>query len=191
MKFKDAQKLAVEKLSSQEFLNRIQNEDPSMLKQLDILKEINTLGYITLESQAGRKKRGLHYAEKWEYLIEERAYCKGYMLQDVAAKFIQQMAYETDKTAVMIPTVPNETDIPAETDIPLTTTTRVSSGKRWTETHMSMALPEAVDTMYHTHLHLNKREKAVLVFCWDTKWNRMANGEHGLFTDIIKVLKSI
>jgi hypothetical protein len=191
MKFKDAQKLAVEHLSSQEFLNRVQEEDSTMLKQLDILKKINSLGYITNDSQAGRRSTGLHYAEKWEMLIEERAYMYGYMMEDKATKFIEQMAYQTDKNAVMIPVCGDDIAVPSSMDLPLTTTTRVSTGKRWTHTHVSMVLPENVDTFYRKQLHINKREKAVIVFCWDTKWNRMADGPNGLFTDIVKVLNTL
>ena len=50
MKFKDAVTYAVKNFSSVTFINRIKEED---FKHLNILKEINKMGYITKESQAG------------------------------------------------------------------------------------------------------------------------------------------
>jgi hypothetical protein len=191
MKFKDVQKLAVEKFSSAEFLNSLQEEDPSMLKHMAALKEINRVGYLTLESQAGRKSTGLHYSEKWLYLIEERAYIRGYMMLEDASKFIQQMAYHTDKIVVMLPICCDDVIIPSSTDIPLTTTTRLNTGARSTTTHMSMAVPQSFDTMQRKMINLNKTEKTVMVFCWDPKWNRLADGPHGLFTEVMKILKTL
>ncbi len=191
MKFKDAQKLAVEKFSSAEFLNSLQEEDPSMLKYMEALKEMNRLGYLTVESQAGRKATGRHYLEKWPYVIEERAYIRGYMMLEDASKFIEQIAFNTDKNAVMIPICPDETEITSSTDIPLTTTTPLSTGTRTTSTHMSMAVPQSFDAIQRKMLHLNKSEKAVMIFCWDPKWNRLADGPHGLFTEVMKILKTL
>lgn len=191
MKFKEAQKHAVEKFSSAEFRAGLEEEDPTMLKHMETLKEINRLGYLTVESQAGRKSTGHHYLEKWPYLSEERAYIRGYMMLEDAAKFIEHMGYTTDKNAVMIPICCDNVDVPSSTDIPLTTTTRLSTGKRTSTTHMSMAVPQSVDTHQRKQLHLNKTEKAVLVFCWDPKWNRLADGPHGLFTEVVKILKKL
>jgi hypothetical protein len=55
MKFKDVQKNRIKIFDSPEFVKRIKDEDDKMLKYLDILKQINLYGFITLNSQAGKK----------------------------------------------------------------------------------------------------------------------------------------
>ncbi len=161
-----------------------------MIKHMESLKEMNRLGYLTAESQAGRKSTGRHYLEGYPYLIQERAYIRGYMMHEDAAKFIEEIAYHTDKNAVMIPICCDNINVPSSTDIPLTTVTHLSTRMRSTTTHMSMAVPQTVDTQQRKQLHLNKTENAFLVFCWDQKWNRPADGPFGLFTDVIKILRT-
>jgi len=53
MKFNAAQKKAVAKFDSPEFIENIKEEDSTMVKHLDILKEINECGLLTTNSQAG------------------------------------------------------------------------------------------------------------------------------------------
>ena len=55
MKFNAAQKKAVIKFDDPQFIANIKEEDPTMVKHLDILKKINENGYLTKNSQAGRK----------------------------------------------------------------------------------------------------------------------------------------
>lgn len=57
MKFNAAQKKAVSMFDNPEFIATIKKEDPTMIKHLDILKQINQYGYLTKNSQAGRKQR--------------------------------------------------------------------------------------------------------------------------------------
>ena len=65
------------------------------------------------------------------------------------------------------------------------------NGEIKTDTHMSSALPFSVWESYRKQLHINKNEKIVFIFCWDLKWCRNASGPAGLFTDVLKILKSI
>ena len=53
---------------------------------------------------------------------------------------------------------------------------------------MSVALPTAAGDHFKKMLNLNKTEKVVFIFCFDTKWCRLASGKNGLFTDISKNL---
>ncbi len=50
MKFNDVLVKRVEMFSKPEFIERVTDEDKTMLKHLDILKEINIHGFITNES---------------------------------------------------------------------------------------------------------------------------------------------
>ena len=51
MKFADAKKRALKMFDSPEFKKRIEEEDDTMLKQLAILREINSFGFLTLENR--------------------------------------------------------------------------------------------------------------------------------------------
>jgi hypothetical protein len=56
---------------------------------------------------------------------------------------------------------------------------------------MSTALPNGVFESYKKFLKINKSEKVVYLFCWDTQWNRLASNNNGLFKDMIKVLSKL
>jgi len=182
MKFKEAQSAAISMISSPEFIERIREEDDSMLNHLDLLKTMNQLGYITTESQAGNKKVGKSYE------IIERAYINGFMLESEAVKFIKNMAILTDKNAAHIPHCSNDIHLPASLDIPLTIVKK--DGTIAVHTHMSTALPISHWDQERKQAKLNKSDKIVYISCWDTKWNRDASSATGLFTDVIKILKS-
>ena len=187
MKFQEAQKEVLKTLSSKPFLDRIKEEDPNMVKYIPAFKEINAAGFLTINSQSGKQSRGkasVHTGKP--YVINERAYMEGFLKEDQAEQFIKNMALHTDKNAILI-TSCKEANIPPALDIPLTVTE--SAGNMTINTHMSTVLPETVMTVYRKQLHLNKSEKAVYVFCWDTKWNRAAMSKDGLFKDILRSLK--
>jgi len=188
MKFKDAIAKSLEMLSSPEFIERVKDEDDTMLKHLGILKTINQRGYITNESQAGRKSKGISFLNKKPYIMCERAFISGFMLEPHAVQFIKDISLLTDKTAMFIPFCHDDVYMPANLDIPLTTT--IQNKKTEVNTHSSSVLPRSVWESYRKQLHINKTEKIVFVFCWDSKWNRNASGSQGLFTDIAKILKN-
>ena len=98
MKFTDAQDKAVKMLSSKEFIERVKEEDETMLEHLDTLKNINKNGYITVNSQAGRKEKGKSFQTGKPYEMIERAYTIGFMQESKAAAFIKNMSF-TDKNA--------------------------------------------------------------------------------------------
>lgn len=189
MKFKDAITKSVEKLSSHEFIERVKEEDDTMLAHLDILKLINKNGYITNESQAGRKSSGISFFNKNPYTMCERAYISGFMLESKAEQFIKNISLDTDKIAMFIPFCKDDVYMPATLDIPLTIS--IQKTKTTINTHSASVLPHSVWEMYRKELNINKTEKIVFVFCVDLKWNRNASSSKGLFTDIVKILKKI
>ncbi len=175
MEFKEAQTKAVSMFSSPQFIDRIRDEDPSMVKHLDLLKSMNRLGYITTSSQAGKKN----------VEISERAYITGFMLEPDAVQFIKNMSLFTDKNAVFVPCCTDDTYVPASLDILLTIATRGSK----TTTHMSTTLPMSYWHQEREEANLNTTENVVYIFCWDTRWNRDASSATGLFTDVINTLR--
>jgi len=185
MIFKDAQSNAVLKFKSPEFITKISSEDSSMVEHLDILQKINKNGFITIESQAGKKI--INSKKKFE--IHERSYLQGFMLETDAIKFIKNINIFTDKVAVNIPLCENSVRLIPSLDIPLTITKR--DDNIIINTHTSMALPKNVWDMYIKEVKLNKNEKVVLLMCWDIKWNRNASSLTGLFTDVLNILENL
>jgi len=181
MKFKEAVERAVDMFENdKEFLERIIIEDPTMVKHLPILKEINRLGFLTTESQAGLRRKGK------DYEIHEKAYVCGFMQEKEAEEFIKKMGLHTDKNAIFVPTCCDDVIIPRNLDIPLTITKK--NGKISVDTHMSMAIPQSAENSFRKWVKLNKTEKAVYMYCWDSEWNRLASGKNGLFRDVIRCL---
>jgi hypothetical protein len=190
MKFADAKKKSIQMFESDDFKQRIREEDPTMIKHLDILKEINKYGYLTTESQAGRCRKGAKsYFDGKPYEIKERAYICGFIKKDTAEKFIKEMGINTDKNAVFIPICDDNIDIPRVLDIPLTIT--IQKDKTEVSTHTSAAIPKSYAEQLRKEKKLNKSEDVVYVVCWDTKWCRNASDKNGLFTDVLRILKRI
>lgn len=188
MKFNDALDHSIKMFSSSSFIQRIKDEDDKMLQHLNILKKINNLGYLTTESQAGLKRKGLRNDNK-HYEIFERAYLTGFMLEKNAIEFIKKMSIYTDKNTMFVPYCNNNVYVPGNLDIPLTIS-RINK-EITVETHTSAVLPEYVWDMYRKQAHINKSEKIVFIICWDSKWNRNASGRDGLFTDIVRILRKL
>jgi len=171
MKFNAAQKNAVSMFDNPEFIANIKEEDPTMVKHLDILKKINENGYLTKNSQAGRKSN--------QY---ERAYIQGFMTKPRAIEFLKRMNIETDKNAIYVSINEKEPIF----DIPLT----IEKNKKWeVVTHMSTTIPLRIWNQERKYLNLDAN--IVYIFCWDPKWNRNASNKNGLFTDVLNILKTI
>ena len=187
MKFVEAIKEARKKLSSDEFKNRIKEEDSKMVKFIPTFLELNKLGFLSTNSQAGHYKKGKSsYHTGKPYTVSERAYLEGFLPQKVAEKFITNMGLHTDKVAIFLPHC-EKVDIPPSLDVPLTILE--SEGKTTVATHTSTAIPTSFFEINRKEWKLNKSENVVMVFCWDPKWNRLASNKNGLFTDVIRILK--
>jgi len=170
MKFNSAQKKALIKFDNPEFIENIKEEDSTMVKHLDILKQINECGYLTTNSQAGRKIPTIY----------ERAYILGFMLKKDAIQFIKNMNIETDKNALYVSI---SIDADPKLDIPLTLENQKVI------THMSTSVPRRIWENERKQLDLD--DDIIYIFCWDPKWNRNASSKMGLFTDVLKILKLI
>jgi len=181
MKFNEAKAQAVALFNSAEFKERVQEEDASMLRQLTILQEINKHGFITVNSQAGAKTKGKHYETGKAYENMERAYLMGFMLETEAVLFIKNMGIKTDKNAVFVPVCSDDIKLPSALDIPLTITK--IGGVARVDTHFSSALPKSTFESFRKQAKLNKSEKVVFIFCWDSEW-----GRKGLFKDVLRIL---
>ena len=179
MKFEQVKENRIKMFDTPEFIERIKDEDERMLKYLNILKEINFYGFITLESQAGQTKKTKNY------VYNEKAYIIGFIEESKAEKFIKHLSLNTDKVAFLIYVVDNSYNIPARFDLPLTT----ENDK--IVTHMSTIIPRSVFDMYRKEIKINKSEKIVLIECLDPIFNRDAKKKDGLFVDVLKTLKSI
>ena len=184
MKFIEAKARAVALFNSDEFKERVNEEDASMLQQLAILQEINRNGFITVNSQAGTRTKGKHHTTGKAYENIERAYLMGFMLETEAPEFIKNMGLKTDKNAVFVPVCSDDIKLPSALDIPLTITK--SAGITRVDTHFSSALPKSAFDSFKKQVKLSKSEKVVFIFCWDSEWGRKE-----LFKDVVRILKSL
>ena len=162
MKFEQVKENRVKMFDTPDFIKRIKDEDNRMVKYLEILKEINLYGFITLESQAGQAKKTKNY------VYNEKAYIIGFIEESKAEKFIKYLSLNSDKVAFIIYVVDDSYDIPARYDIPLTT----ENDK--VITHMSTIIPQSLFDMYRKEIKINKSEKIVLIECLDPIFNRDA-----------------
>ena len=177
MQFNEAQINAIYKFTSADFIKRINDEDDTMLKHLDILQNINMKGFLTVQSQAGNK------IINKKYEIYEKAFIAGFMLEDIAIKFMKNFNIYTDKNCINIPYSNN---ISTSLDIPLTITNK--NGEINVDTHFPHVFTEEIWNYYRNELKLDKSEKIVFILCWDNKWNRNASDIDGLFIDAYKIL---
>ena len=189
MKFKEAQQYSMEYLSSPSFIERVKEEDPSMLEYLPILRQINKAGMITFNSQAGNKRKGISVLNHKPYVEIERAYLYGWMPESLAEKFILHLGVETDKQAVVVPMVPEGFEDKGKLNIPFTIV--IQDGKIENQTHGGYAMNESTWNMLRKESRISKSEKPVMIQCWDPKWNRKASRADGLFSDVLKVLRSL
>jgi hypothetical protein len=118
-------------LKSKDFIERVKDEDETMLRHLTILQKINEKGFLTTESQAGKKQIGKSDGNKYE--ISERAFMSGFMVEKKAIEFIKNINLKTDKNAVYVPYCADDVYVPSKLDIPLTITKK--NGKEEITTH--------------------------------------------------------
>jgi len=189
MKFQEAVLKSVTHLSSPEFEKRVEEEDPSMKKHVPILTEINSLGYITVNSQAGNHYNGINSETKKKYDHSEKAFLLGFMLQSTAAVFIEELALHTDKLAQVLHATTDKQilALPSALDLPLTMD-RISGN---VHSRMPNTVSGAQLDAWRKECHIDKTEKIVHVMCYDLQWNRNASGPGGLFKDVLRILKKI
>ena len=177
MNFKAAQKKAVDNFTNPEFIANIEEEEPNMVKQLDILKKINKHGYLTTNSQSGIKTEN----------YEERSFIIGFMLRKDAENFVHNMNMKTDKIALCV--VVSDTYADRKIDIPLTMENKKGIWKSFT--HMSTFVPFKYFNKEKQKIGLEPNTDVLYIFCLDPTWNRSASSKTGLFTDVLKILKTI
>jgi hypothetical protein len=152
--FAAAQARALRTLASHAFRQEREAEDPTMVQYIPVLSQINAAGFLTTESQAGRRSQGRLAAGRIDsgqpYEMWERAYVCGFMTATQGERFLQMINIVTDKVAQRVPVL----EAPREThgvthwerrwDLPLTVTF-VRHGTEWQEptitTHQSWARP--------------------------------------------------
>lgn len=188
MKFSQVQGRWIRRLSSKKFQDRIRREDPSMLENIEkFFLPINQLGFLTFDSQDGKQERGTSVLNGKPYLLTQRAYMMGFLKRSQAITFIKNMAIFTDKNAIVIPHgrfLKKDKQLDPALDLPLTIT-RID-GETRIDTHMSSAFSEEMFLQQLRELGLEEEEDIVIVFCWDSQWNR----KEKLFQDILRVLQA-
>ncbi len=153
---------------SDAFIAERESEDPAMIQHLDILKKINKHGYLTTNSQAGKKTGN----------DMEKAYITGVMLAEDAALFIKNMSVHTDKIVA-------EVVISEQDTLPIPVT--ISKNKKidvHTHLRFSMFKSEAAHEFKTLGITGSDRNKFVFVTCCDPVWGRVE-----LFDAVLEMLK--
>ncbi len=193
MSFDNAKKRLIEHFSSKHFFDKIEEEDPTMVKYIDAFKKIASYGFLSFNSQGGHNKKMQSDNHK-NYEMCERSFILGFMEKDNAEKFIKEMNLTTDKICIYIPKCDTD-DLPTLLDIPLTIVIKDNDVN--IHTHMSTAMPSNVWKHMKSEIFIdNDNDDVVMILCYDGKWNRngLMNGDiynNGLFIDVIKTLEWI
>ena len=202
MKFADAIKRSVEYLNSDEFKTREDAE--STLPAIQELVRVNTLGFLTTNSQQGVIEKGYNPDSKRYYEIRERAYLSGFLKADVAQAFLDWMNTYTDKIAFATRFEPGnafkklfwEGPRDATPTIPVTiqggTPTRGKVIQTFDAvTRTPLVMPESTLTFQKKEAHLNQSERVTYVEVIDPQYGRHAMSKRGgLFQDVVKALSS-
>ena len=109
------------------------------------------------------------------------------MLENDAKIFINNISINTDKIAINIEQ--NAINWDSQISIPLTIEKVNNKWKVFT--HMSTTVPPKYYWAQQTNLGINNSHKVLYILCFDPKWNRNASSKNGLFTDVLKILKTI
>ena len=181
MKFQEIIKQQLKLFDSNDFIKDRESEDETMLKHLEILKEINKNGFITTNSQAGNR----HKTDLIDH--QERSYLTGFMREKDAILFIKKMGIYTDKVVAEI----CETDISPICRIPVTILKYLKTDKISIETKIDFQLSKnkLKNELKHLNIELNKDEKIVWLECYDPIWLRNASDKDGLFSQVLYYLK--
>lgn len=174
MKFSEAQVACISKFSNLGFIEKIREEDETMVQYLPILKEINEHGYLTFCSQAGREDK--------EYKYKERAFIEGFIQRNMAQDIIEAISLETDKIAVSVPYC-EEFFTFADVGIPVT----IDNSQIYTRIYNGYDYYQWMEFREEVFLEDEDSCDIVLLSCYDPIWGR--NGE--LFNDVLRILKKI
>ena len=190
--FDRAQEIAVKAIKTTAWQNDIAAEDPDMTAYIPQLLRINMLGMITYNSQAGKSSQ----------LLQERAYCIGFVQKNIATSFIEWMWLNTDKYVAKMDL--NTKQIIGRIGVTV-------SGTLW-ETFVDLSgYPEMRHCNYGRWLYPEQGnysitanaqneigpylkypvpESAICILCVDMQKGRLANTPLGLFTEIENCLIS-
>jgi hypothetical protein len=183
----------VKYLQSEEFKNRGDTKDS--IHSIPQLVKMNELGLLTTNSQPGIKQTGTDEKGK-SWVIDQRSYVQGFMLVSDAQEFMEifNTDLENDKICISTTVIDSNKHILGNGDkewkerFPLT----LEDGKPFTRSYFT------IDKDYFETVgsevkfaSKNRYNVFVLILCIDPKWNRNANDESGLNSQILKVLQQI
>lgn len=165
-----------------------------MIPHLPILRQINAAGFLTTESQAGRKYRGINPNTSETYETWERAYLCGFIQAHTGTTQLRSINSHTDKIAQFVPVLVRgkRQHWDPKWDFPLTMTF-VQKDHTWSQpvvnTHQSWVRP--LTSLQHDmdQLGLSWSDDLVYVQMVDPVWNRSAVEPNGLFTQVLAHLQ--
>jgi hypothetical protein len=175
----------VEMLGSQAFREQcIEEGSDCTLGVVPLLQQMNTLGFVTFDSQVGGAKLAKDGAK-----IVHRSFVSGFMKKKAAAKFLKSMNLNTTMLCMLIPHASKIDHVDPRMDIPLTVVFKKGQEPR-VATHMSSVVPHVTHGTFLKHAGLRDVEEPLdHIFCLDLQWERHAADKEGLFTKIAQQLQ--
>ena len=106
MKFDEAIKHSIDYLNSSEFRNR--EDAQTTIKSIPLIIKINSMGFLTDNSQEGLILKGYNPDSKNYYEIKERAYISGFMKKENGLELINWINMNTEMTAFEVLNEPTD-----------------------------------------------------------------------------------
>ena len=189
MKFKNAIAHVVEKFTFCDFLKDREIEDQTKLRHMDILKEINALGFLTDSSQSGHIEP---YKNNQTKLYKERSFITGFMKKKKAEQFMLAMHTQTEKSVDYVPKLTTNWEYAsASFEVPVTIT-EYPDGKVEVHTRLLTYFPREEWDHQRKILKINKNEPVIFIQVWDSRWGWDASEPMtGLFCEVKKILNQL
>lgn len=203
MKFEEAIKHSIKYLKSSEFRDREDAE--TTIDSIDLITKINSLGFLTDNSQEGVIMKGYEPDSKMYYEIKERAYISGFMNKEKGRTLIRWMNMNTEMTAFEV--LNESTDFfenlymkSSSQDIPNIIVTASRSAKVKAElpkikfskdTQLMVVLPEIIINNFKKQSKISKTENVIYISMFDAKYGRRASSKYGLYNAIMEGFISI
>lgn len=193
MKFIEVQKATIKYLESDEFKNR--EDAQTSIKIIPLLQKINSMGFITDDSQQGLISKGFNEITKNYYEIRERAYVTGFMKSVKAELLTKWINTYTDKVALIVFENNTKKEFNNFPPIPVTVQASNKNKIKLKEfkpcTQLRTVLPDETINGLKETIKLSKSENVEYIVIFDPVYGRHSKNKGGLYESVIKGLKAI
>ena len=174
------------------------------VEEANVIKEINDLGFLTTNSQAGSVKEVVNpegvVNDKGSpaklYVDTERAYCEGFLRKELVDAFIAELKVGGNVEVIVYPRNVPRIGLTAEHyayDDGTVENRYFSRAPSYDKGDVEDVASDLSDSVYHVSEEGPQMdlEKWVLIMPYDTRWKHHALEKDGLFVRIKKALETV